>query len=77
VIRQELLQYDPALGERPEIIVVSKAELPDSEVVAQMLAEDLGREVMLISAVTGSGLNKLIQRIATVLAEQKNASVAG
>ncbi len=30
VIRSELLQYDPALGERPEIVVVSKAELPDS-----------------------------------------------
>jgi GTP-binding protein len=71
VIRQELVQYDAALAQRPEIIVVSKSELPGSDEVAQQLSEDLGREVMLISAVTGNGLNKLIQRIAAVLAEQK------
>lgn len=71
VIRQELLQYDPALGQRPEILVISKAELPDSQLVAEQLAKDLDREVLLISAVTGAGLNKLIQRVATVLAEQK------
>lgn len=70
VIRAELLQYDPALGERPEIVVVSKAELPDSSDLAEQLSKELGREVLLISAVTGSGLNKLIQRIATVLAER-------
>lgn len=70
VIRSELLQYDPALGERPEIVVVSKAELPDSAELAEQLAKELGREVLLISAVTGSGLNKLIQRIATVLGER-------
>ena len=76
VIRQELLQYDPALGQRPEILVISKAELPGSSEIAEQLAKDLGREVLLISAVTGTGLNKLIQRIATVLAEQKVAVTA-
>jgi GTP-binding protein len=70
VIRGELVQYDAALAERPEIIVVSKAELPGSAEVAEQLAKDVGREVMLISAVTGLGLNKLIQRIAAVLSEQ-------
>ena len=71
VIRQELVQYDMALVERLEIIVVSKAELPGSEEVADQLAKDLGRDVLLISAVTGTGLNKLIQRVAQVLTEQK------
>ncbi len=51
-------------------MVVSKAELPDSSEIAEQLASELGKEVMLISAVTGSGLNKLIQRIAAVLAER-------
>lgn len=73
VIRDELRQYDSALEQRPEIVVVSKSELPGSDEIAEHLAGDLGREVILISAVTGSGLNKLIQRIATVLAEQKLA----
>lgn len=76
VIRQELLQYDAALAQRPEIIVVSKSELPGSAEVAEQLAADLGRDVMLISAVTGNGLNRLIQGISTVLVEQKNKSLA-
>ncbi len=70
VIRSELLQYDMALGERPEIVVVSKAELPGSNEIAEQLSKELGRDVLLISAVTGTGLNKLIQRVATVLAER-------
>ncbi len=70
VIRSELLQYDAALGERPEIVVVSKAELPGSSEIAEQLSKELGRDVLLISAVTGTGLNKLIQRVATVLAER-------
>lgn len=73
VIRDELRQYDPALEQRPEIIVVSKSELPGSDEIAENLTRDLGRDVLLISAVTGNGLNKLIQRIAAVLAEQKMA----
>ncbi len=76
VIRQELIQYDPALGQRPEIIVVSKAELPGSQELADSLANELGREVLLISAVTGSGLNKLIMRIAQVLEEHKSTRSA-
>ena len=71
VIRQELVQYDPALAQRPEIIVISKSELPGSAEIAQQLSEDLGSEVMLISAVTGNGLNRLIQRISHVLEQQK------
>ncbi len=71
VIRQELVQYDTQLASRPEIIVVSKAELPGSAELAEQLAKDLDREVLLISAVTGNGLNKLIHRIAQVLSEQK------
>jgi GTPase len=74
VIRQELVQYDPVLGERPEIIVVSKSELPDSATIAEALQQTTGREVLLISAVTGAGLNKLIQRIATVLEQHKSGA---
>lgn len=69
VIRQELVQYSELLGSRPEIIVVSKAELPGSAELAEALHREVGREVLLISAVTGAGLNRLIQRTAQVLAE--------
>jgi GTP-binding protein len=62
-IRSELAQYKQELVERPEIICVSKAELPDSAEVQAALASETGREVLLISAVTGEGLNELVRRI--------------
>jgi GTP-binding protein len=66
-IRAELVQYDAKLGQRPEIIVVSKAELPGASEVRDALAARTGKEVLLISAVTGQGLNQLVQAIAQTL----------
>lgn len=59
-IRDELVQYDASLGRRPEIVAVSKADLPNAQTVRQQLADELGRDVLLISAVTGQGLNELL-----------------
>jgi GTPase len=72
-IRHELEQYKGELAERPEVIVVTKSELPGAEEVQQRLAESLEREVLLVSAVTGKGLNQLIQRVAQHLRERRPA----
>lgn len=69
-IRDELVRYNSQLGERPEIIAVSKAELPGAAEVRDQLAAELNREVLLLSAVTGQGLNLLTAAISRVLAEQ-------
>jgi GTP-binding protein len=61
-IRGELVQYGHGLGERPEIIAISKAELPGASDVQQELAIATGREVLLFSAVTGQGLDQLLKR---------------
>lgn len=74
-IRSELESYSPELAKRDEIIVVSKCELPGAGQVRDALAEATGREVRLISAVTGEGLAKLIQEIAQKLAELGNRPV--
>jgi GTPase len=66
-IRAELEQHDAELGRRPEIVVVTKADLPGSRDVQQRLAETTGQDVLLISAVTGQGLNELVGRIALLL----------
>jgi GTPase len=66
-IREEMRLYDPALLERPEIICVTKAELPDAAPAAELLSEDLQRPVMLISAVTGKGLAGLTRAILAAL----------
>ena len=66
-IRAELELYDAELGGRPEIVVVTKADLPGSRDVQQRLSQTIGRDVLLISAVTGQGLNDLVGRIAQIL----------
>jgi GTP-binding protein len=67
-IRKELAEYSQELAARPEILVVTKAELPGADDVRSRLAETTGRDdILLISAVTGVGLNKLVTRIADCL----------
>ena len=66
-IRGELEQYSAELAARHEITVVSKADLPVAEEVRRQLADLLGREVVLISAVTGQGLNQLVAAITQTL----------
>ncbi|MEM7557945.1 MAG: GTPase ObgE [Planctomycetota bacterium] len=71
VIRAELEQYSDELAQRPEIVVVSKAELPSASEVCEQLREELQQDVLLISAVTGTGLNQLIHRVADVLQHER------
>ena len=66
-IRAELEKYDDNLGRRVEIVAVTKADLPGADEVRQKMSGELGREVLLISAVTGQGLNDLVGAIAKQL----------
>jgi GTP-binding protein len=66
-IRGELEEYSADLAARQEIAVVTKADLPRAEEVRRQLAELLQRDVLLISAVTGQGLNQLVAAIAQAL----------
>ena len=70
-IREELQKYDEKLGRRPEIVAVSKADLPGAEPLSRQLADQVGREVLVISAVTGEGLNKLVAAVARALDDHR------
>jgi GTP-binding protein len=76
VVRNELAQYDPALSHRPEIVVVSKSELPGSAEIGEQLAAETGQTVLAISAVTGQGLDQLVRRIAQTLDAQRQPEPA-
>jgi len=73
-IREELVQYDASLGRRPEIVIVSKCELPEAEAVRGTLARELGREVLAVSAATGAGLPALIHAVAAELDRREPAA---
>jgi len=62
-IRDELRFYDAPLAERPEVIAVTKAELPEAAAIHEELSEKVDSRVHLISAVTGVGLRDLIRNV--------------
>lgn len=75
-IREELVQYDDKLGERPEILAVTKAELPDAAAVRDRLAAEIGQPVLFISGVTGEGLNHLMHAVTAALDARNVAALA-
>ena len=66
-VKRELELYSNVLPTKPEIVVVSKAELTGAEEVRQRLERELNREVLAISAVTGKGLAQLVGAISAKL----------
>ena len=68
-IREELERYDTSLIERPELLVVTKSELPSAEEIAARLTRELSSSVLLISAVTGQGLSELVGKMLNLLQE--------
>lgn len=70
-IEGELAQYSPILAAKPVIVAANKMDLTGSGENLERLADELGIEVIPISAVTGAGLERLTERIWTVLQGQK------
>lgn len=73
-IREELRLYDESLLNRPEIIVITKSELPGAAEVAEKLRAKVDRPVFNISAVTGKGLPDLVRRLSLQIEELKAAA---
>lgn len=65
VIRNELRQHSEALAQKPEVIVLSKADLlggpEDHAVAAQMIEQELGVQVLTMSAATGEGIPQVLE----------------
>jgi GTP-binding protein len=69
-IRHELESYGHGLAERPEILALSKAELPGAEEGHDRLAQATGHEVLLFSSVTGQNLDRLLQTAYSLIHEK-------
>ncbi len=70
VIRRELLSFNPDLAGRPEVVALTKADLPDVVEAYPALVEDfkkLGVELRLVSAATHRGLDELMQELSEKL----------
>lgn len=66
VVDAELAAFDPALAARPQIVVLTKADTGTPEEAESVAARfrDLGHEVSVVSAVTGQGLDGLVNAVA-------------
>jgi len=61
-INRELALYDPALAEKPQVVAIGKADLPETRERAKKEIDFFRRkkiEAFLISAVTGEGIDAL------------------
>ncbi|XAL98522.1 GTPase ObgE [Phycisphaeraceae bacterium D3-23] len=65
VIRNELKQHSEALAAKPEVVVLSKADLlggpEDHAVAAEMISAELGVQVLTMSAATGEGIPQVLE----------------
>ena len=75
-IRDELVEYDASLGDRDEIIVVTKSEMDDAESVCQALREASQKEVLMISSIVGEGLQELKSEIMDHVQTRREKMVA-
>lgn len=67
----ELTAYSAELSKKPRVLVLSKADLPDTsdaEADVRALAEREGLELYVISSVTGQGIDAVVYALADVVA---------
>jgi GTP-binding protein len=73
IIRRELEKYSASLAGKPELVVANKLDLTPEDNPAEFsrLREELGEDVMGISAVSGKGVDAVVEGIWRMLQEQR------
>jgi GTP-binding protein len=74
VLRGELLQHDLKLADKPHIVAINKADLMPVDEVETLEDNNTGT---LISALTGHGLRRLVQRIVGLVGETDKGRADG
>lgn len=73
-IRHELKEYGANLENKPEIIVLNKADALGDELAhdqAKELSAQTGKDVQIISAVSGQNIKEILYKLADMVAENK------
>lgn len=73
-IRHELKEYCAELADKPEIIVLNKADALGEELAqdqAKTLSEAIGKDVMIMSAVSGENTKELLYKLADLVYKEK------
>ena len=73
-VRTELLRYGAAIADKPEIPVLAKADTATPEQIAaasEALAAECGTRPLVMSALTGAGVDAVLDRIFAVAAPEE------
>jgi GTP-binding protein len=74
VVEAELEQYKTSLSDRPRMVVLNKADLPEGKDLADIVTPDLearGYQVFTVSAVSRLGLQELTYALAKLIADHR------
>jgi len=76
LVRHEVTAYRPAMGDRPEVVVLNKVDAVDPSVLrrASRSFAAAGVAPLVISASAGTGLDALVGRLVEVLAAEREAA---
>ncbi len=69
-VNQELALFNPAIADKPQLVVLNKLDLPDARDLWPVVEAALQRyelPMLAISAVTGEGVLELLRRVRTLL----------
>jgi GTP-binding protein len=78
-VRHEIEAYGAGLAEKPEIVALNKTDAmtpADANRKRAALARAIGKEVRLVSGVSGAGVRELVNEIAAMLRERRGAEAA-
>jgi GTPase len=79
VVREELEAYGEGLGEKPEIVALSKADALDPETLKTQLARlkrACGRTPIVLSSASGQGVTEALRMLFSTIAEAKGIESA-
>jgi len=62
-LNRELISYSKKLAEKEQILVANKMDVPEARENLEKFKKKIKNEIFAISAVTGEGVDKLLQRV--------------
>lgn len=74
-IRNELEKYSEELASKKELVVGNKLDLSDSKPRATEFAQAIGKDVLLISAVSGIGLTEMVEKLWNMVNQSKKEPI--
>jgi GTP-binding protein len=78
-INAELALFDPKLGEKPQIVVFNKMDLPTAQerwAAVEAALQERGYATMSISAATQQGTQELVNKVAALIAQLPEQNIA-